>query len=138
MNPDSVGDVLVARFNTQMGSLEPTVILTYDNGPPLSTALTPVTSEWVRYAWRPLLDDVAAIGGHLYRGIGFIDVQVFTPLGVGAGASERIQRSIQTIYRGVTLGSGILVRDIRFANVGYTDGWFQSQVRINIMADESV
>ena len=138
MNLDTVGDVLVAYFNAQMASVESAVVLSYDNGPLLVTNIDPSSTEWVRYAWRPLNDLAAAIGGTLYRGLGFIDIQIFTPLGVGAGASERIQRSIQTMFRDAVLGSGIVVRGVSFANAGYSDGWFQSQVRVNIVADESV
>lgn len=135
MNPDSVGNTLSAHFASQMASDEPTVQIVWDNGPKLTTSPNPASGEWVRFAWRPAVSQAAAIGGLLWRGMGVVEVQVFTPLLSGVGASERIARSIQRMFRDETI-SGVVVGPISFGNVGETDGWFQSQVRIRIQADE--
>lgn len=137
MNADSVGNTLAAHFTAQMAALEVAVQVVYDNGPKLTVAPNPASGEWVRYSWRPADDRAAAIGGRLYRGVGVVDVQVFTSLGNGAGASERIGRTIQTLFRDQTI-AGVFVRGISFANIGETDGWYQTQIRAQIVADESL
>ena len=134
---DAVGDVLALHFATQMALNEPTVKIAYRNGPKLTTEPDPKSTEWVRYSWLPIDDRAAAIGGSFYRGLGMVDVQVFTPLGRGTGASERIERSIQELFRDEDI-AGVVVGPITFGSVGETSGWYQTQVRIRIHSDESL
>ena len=136
MNADTVGNTLATHFNTQMAALENSVQIVWDNGPRLAALPSQSSGEWVRYSWRPADDRPAALGGMLYRGVGVIDVQVFTPLGKGQGRSERIARSIQTMFRDQNVGAGIWVRGVSFSHLGEVNGWNQTQVRISITADE--
>lgn len=135
MNADTVGNTLATHFSTQMTALESSVQIVWDNGPRLAALPDQQTGEWVRYSWRPAQDLAAAIGGLLYRGVGVVDVQVFTPLGKGQGRSERIGRSIQALFRDQSI-AGVFVRGVSFSNIGEVNGWHQSQVRISITADE--
>jgi len=137
-NFDTVGNTLAAHFVTQMTALESTVQRVFDNGPKLTTAPDPRTGEWVRYSWRPAQDALVSVGGKLHRGVGIVDIQIFTPLGSGQGKSERIGRTLQTIFRDQVLGANVSARVISFANVGEVEGWYQSQFRIQIQADEPI
>lgn len=134
---DAAGNTLATHFSTQMASAQPSVKIVWRNGPKLNPAPDPAIDSWVHYSWLPIEDRAAAIGGSLYRGLGLVDIQIFTPLGRGTGTAEGIERSIQTMFRDQAI-SGLVVGPVIFSQIGESEGWYQTQVRIRIQSDESV
>lgn len=131
----STNEMLGQHFIVQMQEREPEVRVVMQNGPRSTAAFDGARDEWVRYNFFPIEDRTAAIGRGLFRGLALVDIQVFTPLGRGTGASQRISRSIQRAFRDEPI-AGVVVGPISWGATGETDGWYQTQVRVRVTVDE--
>lgn len=133
MDVYAISNRIAQHFAKGMQEREKDVEIVFDNeGQPNAKA-----EEWVRFFCRPVEDRSAAIGDSMYRGVGLIDVQVFTALGIGSGPGNRIARSIQLIFRPGAV-AGVAFGAVSFDRIGEVEGWLQNQVRVRFTSDEPV
>lgn len=133
----AVASTLATRFTSGMASSLSSTPYVFDNGPELATPPNPRTGEFVRWSFRPATGRPASLGRVHFRLFGLLDIQIFTPLGKGSGRATAISEAIQAMYRDTSI-TGVFVRDTSFQQVGETDGWYQTQLRIQFLADETL
>lgn len=90
---------------------------------------------WARAEVRHNEGGQATLGEKGYRTferIGFVTVQIFTPLNQGRAQSDKLAQAVIDIFEGETAGNGaIWFRRVRANEVGRDGGWFQ----INVLAE---
>lgn len=126
---------LAQHFATIMAEQKPDVKIFWANGRPSTTALDGRSDEWVQFIFRPIEDRAAAIGPVLYRGLGLLEIRVNVPLGKGVGPAQEIHRAIQEGMRESI--EGVVVGPATFGTEGEANGWYQTQIRFRITADEA-
>lgn len=131
----TVMSTLATTFTAGMAANLSTVPYVFDNGKALATAPDPRTTSWVRYSFRPASQRVASLGRVMFRLFGLLDLQIFTPLGLGIGRGITISQTLQSIFRDAPV-SGVFIKESAFQAIGETDGWYQCQLRIQFTADE--
>lgn len=99
-----------------------------------NVSYNPPSTPWVRISIVPNDHRRIDIWGNLYRTTGIVNVQVQTPLDIGAGEAERIADDVADIFRGVTL-PGIRLDNPTPVIIGEQDKFYRIDVQTEYESD---
>lgn len=127
-------DTIMGQFATQMGTLRPLVPIAWPNtrfDP--STQFVPATHQaWARITLLGGEGRIASSGSpgtRRWRHVGLVVVQVFAPLGGGAGGALEIADDVATALQGVSIdGVTLQASSIRPIGTDETGAWYQVNV----------
>ena len=119
-----------SRFSTQWGTTTP---IKYDNIKYVPTAGT----SFVALEIHKGASIQASLGtSPLFRGIGIISVNIYTPTGSGTNTGRAYADTAAGIFRNVVF-SGIVCKSASVTRLGEQEGWFIYNVSIPFYHDET-
>lgn len=132
MTVNEARQAIFAQFNTAWAGATP---IAWDN-----LDYKPNGSEFVRLTVKHNLgsqESLGGIGGRVYRKLGLIFVQIFTPLGIAADRSDELAQLAINALRDSTTGS-LWFRNHRVNDIGRNgeDSYYQLNVVIDFIYDE--
>lgn len=133
LTPDQADKAIQSAFLTQWGRTTP---IAWDN---LDFNAEAQNSAWVRLSVQFTLGGIAALanlGDRLFRNLGIVFVQVFTPVGEGKSANTVLATQARGTFRGVQLAGGLWFRNETIVDVGPDGKWYQQNVQAEFIFDE--
>ncbi len=140
---DAAADAILVQFKAQWdadsaavaGSIPP---VEYDNlSPP-----DPLRAIWTRVnvAHNPGAGgqtSIGAVGERLFDRHGIVTIQVFVDQGIGVTLARALANIAVVAFEGTTVGPAneVWFRNVRMAEVGPTDRWFQVNVTAEFQYD---
>lgn len=128
---DDVRAAVDARFQAQWDVSD--AVISWDNVP----FDTPSNAPWVRLFLLPSFAPNVSLGPNpLYRHMGIISIQCFTPENTGSGVAFDLAQKAMIIFRGQSF-SGIVCRKVEMTRVGLFEGWYQTTVHVHFYYDST-
>lgn len=114
-------------FQTGWGSTTP---VAWDN-----VEYTPVSgTAWVDFRILNGSESAIVISGDQYRNVGLVNINIFTPEGVGSSSARTLADTAAGIFRGVTVDD-ITFRAPSIRTLGVMNGWYQTNLSIPFFRD---
>lgn len=100
----------------------------------------PATGAWCRAVLQHLSASKATLtdgtGGSRWRRAGTVIVQVFTEAGGGVGAAYDHAHAFLNALEGLSTPRGVILRNVRFSEVGPDGNWYQCNISAEFEYDE--
>jgi hypothetical protein len=106
-----------------------------EKSPPKDVKVT-----WLRALVKHATGSPASLGGsdakRKYKRTGDLIVQLFTPVGDGRSTADALVTIIMKAYEKGSTPNGVWFRNVRFKEIGLSDGWTQTNIYADFEYDE--
>lgn len=76
------------------------------------------------------------LGTTRYERRGLLTVQIFTAPGEGTSSASMLAETLMTAYEGASTPNGVWFRNARADHVGPSEGWWQTNFRVDFVFEE--